>query len=84
LTGPGGLVDVVVTARSIAINLRRGGLLDTVKGSGLPIRDIRDIQREVEQICGGKPTPPRRSGQVVAAVKWVDGTVLDSVWKVER
>jgi citrate lyase subunit alpha/citrate CoA-transferase len=84
LTGPGELVDVIVTERGIAINPRRGDLLGAVKGKGLPVRDIRDIQREVEQICGGKPRPPRRSGQVVAAVKWVDGTVLDSVWKVER
>jgi len=84
LTGPGELVDVVVTERGIAINPRRGDLLAAVKGTGLPVREIRDVQREVEQICGGKPTPPRRGRQVVAAVKWVDGTVLDSVWKVER
>jgi citrate lyase subunit alpha/citrate CoA-transferase len=84
LTGPGELVDVIVTERGIAINPRRSDLLERVKGSDLPIRDIRDIQREVEQVCGGKPKPPRRGGQVVAVVKWVDGTVLDSVWNVER
>ena len=84
LTGPGELVDVVVTERGIAINPRRGDLREAVRGKGLPIREIREIQREVEQICGGRPRPPRRSDQVVAAVKWVDGTVLDSVWKVER
>jgi len=84
LTGPGELVDIIVTERGVAINPRRGDLLKAVKGKGLPIRDIRDIQREVEKICGGRPKSPRRSAQVVAAVKWVDGTVLDSVWKVER
>jgi citrate lyase subunit alpha/citrate CoA-transferase len=83
LTGPGELVDVVVTERGIAINPRRADLLDAVKGRGLPVRDIRDIQREVEGICGGKPRPPRRSDHVVAAVKWVDGTVLDSIWKID-
>jgi citrate lyase subunit alpha/citrate CoA-transferase len=84
LTGPGELIDVIVTERGISINPRRQDLLEAVKGKDLPIRDIRDIQREVYQFCGGKPKPPRRSGQVVAVVKWVDGTVLDSVWKVER
>jgi citrate lyase subunit alpha/citrate CoA-transferase len=84
LTGPGELIDAIVTERGIAINPRRSDLLERLKGSDLPIREIRDIQREVEQICGGKPKPPRRAGRVVAAVKWVDGTVLDSVWKVER
>ena len=84
LTGPGELIDVIVTERGIAINPRRRDLLDTVRGTALPIRDLRDIQREVEEICGGEPKPPRRSGHVVAAVKWVDGTLLDSVWKIER
>lgn len=84
LTGPGELIDVIVTERGIAVNPQRQDLLDAVRGKDLPIRSIRDIQREVEQICGGKPKSPRRSGHVVAAVKWVDGTVLDSVWKIQR
>jgi citrate lyase subunit alpha / citrate CoA-transferase len=84
LTGPGDLIDVIVTERGIAVNPKRRDLLEAVRGEDLPIRDIRDLQREVDQICGGKPKPPRRSDQVVAVVKWVDGTVLDSVWKVER
>ncbi|HSD50657.1 MAG TPA: citrate lyase subunit alpha, partial [Candidatus Methylomirabilis sp.] len=84
LTGPGDLIDVIVTERGIAINPRRIDLLEAVRGKDLPVRDIRDIQREVYQFCGGKPKPPRRSGQVVAVVKWVDGTLIDSVWKVER
>jgi len=84
LTGPGDLIDVVVTERGIAINPRRDDLREAVREKGLPIRDIRDIQREVEQICGGRPRPPQRSDQVVATVKWVDGTLLDSVWKAER
>ncbi|MGA9753482.1 MAG: citrate lyase subunit alpha [Acidobacteriota bacterium] len=84
LTGPGELIDVVVTERGIAINPRRHDLLEAVEGKGLPIRDIRDIQREVDQMCGGKPRPPRRGREAVAVVKWVDGTVVDSVWKVVR
>lgn len=84
LTGPGELIDVIVTERGIAINPRRRDLREAVQGKDLPVRDIRDIQREVDLICGGKPKPPRRSGQVVAVVKWVDGTLIDSVWKIER
>ncbi len=84
LTGPGELIDVIVTERGIAINPRRTDLLEAVRGSDLPIRDIREIQAEVHRICGGRPRPPQRSGQVVAVVKWVDGTLLDSVWKIER
>jgi len=82
LTGPGELVDVVVTERGIAINPRRRDLLDAVKGSRLPIRPIEDIQREVEKICGGKPQKARLTDKPVAVVKWVDGTVIDTAWQV--
>ncbi len=83
LTGPGELIDVVVTERGIAINPRRQDLIDAVKGSGLPIRSIEDIKAEVERICGGKPARPKRGDRPVAIVKWVDGTVLDTVWNIE-
>jgi citrate lyase subunit alpha/citrate CoA-transferase len=82
LTGPGELIDVVVTERGIAINPRRQDLLDAVKGSSLPIRPIEEIKVEVEHICGGKPARPKLGERPVAIVKWVDGTVLDTVWQV--
>lgn len=82
LCGPGELIDVVVTERGIAINPRRQDLMDAVKGSKLPIRPLREIKAEVERICGGKPRQPTRGDRPVAIVKWVDGTVLDSVWQV--
>lgn len=83
LTGPGELIDVVATERGLCINPRRKDLLDAVKESGLPIKDIRELQKEVDDICGGKPNPPKRSDEPVAVVKWVDGTVIDSVWKIK-
>ena len=82
LCGPGELIDVVVTERGIAINPRRQDLMDAVKGSKLPIRPLPEIKAEVERICGGKPQQPARGDRPVAIVKWVDGTVLDSVWQV--
>jgi len=82
LVGPGELIDVVATERGIAINPRRRDLLDRVRGSGLPIRPIEEIKEEVERICGGKAQRPRLSDRPVAVVKWVDGTVLDTVWQL--
>jgi citrate lyase subunit alpha / citrate CoA-transferase len=81
-TGPGELIDVVVTERGIAINPLRQDLIDAVKGSKLPIRPIQDIKAEVERICGGRPQRPKPGERPVAIVKWVDGTVLDTVWQV--
>jgi citrate lyase subunit alpha/citrate CoA-transferase len=83
ITGPGELIDVVATERGIAVNPRRQDLLDALRGSDLPLRPIEEIQAEVERICGGKPRKPRLTDRPVAAIKWVDGTVIDTGWQVE-
>ncbi len=82
LCGPGELIDVVVTERGIAINPRRKDLIDALKDSRLPIRPIEDIKSEVERICGGKPAKPEFEDRIVAAIKWVDGTVIDCVRQI--
>jgi len=84
LTGPGELIDVVATERGIAVNPRRKDLIDALAGSDLPIRPIREIKDEVEAICGGAPRKPRLLDRPVAVVKWVDGTLLDTVWQVSE
>ena len=81
LTGPGELIDVVATERGIAINPRRKDLLDAVKGSSLPIRTLEEIKNDVEKMCG-VPQKPVLTDEPVAVIKWVDGTVIDTVWKV--
>ena len=81
LAGPGELIDVVVTERGIAINPRRQDLLDAVRGSKLPIRPLQDLKREVEGICGGVPRRPELRNDPVAVVKWVDESVLDTIWR---
>lgn len=82
LCGPGELIDVIVTERGIAINPLRQDLIDATRHSSLPIRSLPEIQAEVEDICGGKPDKPQLGPKIVAVVKWVDGTVLDSIYQV--
>jgi citrate lyase subunit alpha/citrate CoA-transferase len=82
ITGPGEMIDVIATERGIAINPRRQDLLERLKNSSLPIRPLEEIKAEVEQICGGKPQKPHLTDEPVAVVKWVDGTVLDTIWKL--
>jgi citrate lyase subunit alpha/citrate CoA-transferase len=81
LCGPGELIDVVVTERGIAVNPRRSDLLEAVKGSDLPLRPIEEIKEELDRVCG-VPERPARNDEVVSVVKWVDGTLLDSVYRV--
>ena len=83
ITGPGELVDVVITERGIAVNPRRDDLLKALEGSDLPLRTIAEIRDEVQGIVGGRPARPRLTEQPVAVIKWVDGSVIDTVWRVE-
>ena len=81
LCGPGELIDVIVTERGIAVNPLRTDLLEKLKGSDLPLRSINELKDEAEKICG-KPEKAHFDDQIIAVVKWVDGTVLDVVKKV--
>jgi citrate lyase subunit alpha/citrate CoA-transferase len=82
LCGPGELIDVIITERGIAINPLRPDLIESVRGSGLPIKTIRELKDEAEKICG-VPQKPEFEEKIVAAVKWVDGTVIDVVRKIK-
>ena len=85
LCGPGELIDVIITERGIAINPKRKDLIKAVKNSSLPIKTIQEIKKEVDEICGGTPSKPKvNKDKVVAVIKWVDGTVLDSVFQIEK
>jgi citrate lyase subunit alpha / citrate CoA-transferase len=81
LCGPGELIDVIVTERGIAINPLRTDLIEKMKNSVLPIKTIKELKDEAEAICG-VPDKPNLGDEVVAVVKWVDGTVLDAVRRV--
>ncbi len=83
LCGPGELIDVIITERGIAINPLRQDLIDSVKDSGLPVKTIAGLREEAEKICG-KPSKPEFEDEIVAAIKWVDGTVIDVVRKIKK
>jgi len=82
LCGPGEMIDVIVTERGIAINPIRQDLLERVRESGLPLKTIAELKEEAEAICG-KPEKVKFDDEIVAAVKWVDGTVIDVIRKIK-
>ena len=43
----------------------------------------KELKEEAERICG-KAAKPKLSDEIVAVVKWVDGTIIDSIRKVEK
>ncbi|MCU0691084.1 MAG: hypothetical protein MUF54_06770 [Polyangiaceae bacterium] len=79
MCGPGELIDVIATERGIAINPRRTDLLEAARRCTVPIRPLQELKDDVDRITGGPPDPPQLGDKIVAAVKWVDGTVIDSV-----
>ena len=84
MVGPGELIDVIVTERGIAINPMRKDLIKATKKSGLPIRKIEEIKEEVDDMVGAPLGRPEFTDEVVGVVKWVDGTIIDSIFKVNE
>ena len=84
LVGPGELIDVIVTERGIAINPKREDLIKATRRSGLPIRKIEEIKEEVDDLVGAPLEKPIFTDEVVGVVKWVDGTIIDSIFKVKN
>jgi citrate lyase subunit alpha/citrate CoA-transferase len=82
ICGPGELIDVVITERGIAINPLRPDLIDSAKAGGLAVKTLEELKEEAERICG-IPEKPHFKDKIVAAVKWVDGTVIDVVRQVQ-
>jgi len=82
ICGPGELIDVIVTERGIAINPLRKDLIEAAKKSNLPIKTIQELKNEAEAICG-KPEKPNLGEKIIAAIKWVDGTIIDCVREVK-
>lgn len=83
LVGPGELIDVIITERGIAINPLRKDLIAATLDSGLPIRPIEEIKAEVDDLVGGPAEKPEFTNEPIGIVKWVDGTVIDTIFKVK-
>ncbi len=82
VTTPGEVIDVIVTERGIAVNPRRDDLKDRFAAAGLPVRSLEEIKAEVERLI--RPArKPVFGDEIVAAIEWRDGTVIDVVRKVE-
>lgn len=79
---PGETVDAIVTERGIAVNPRREDLAAAALAAGLPVKDIRELKAEIEKITG-IPDEVRFTDDVVGIVEYRDGTIIDSIRRVE-
>lgn len=80
ITTPGSDIDVLVTERGIAINPKRTDLLEKVKDSKLNIVPIKELLN-IAYSYTGVPEEPKKGTEVVGAVEYRDGTIIDYIYK---
>ena len=68
----------------IAINPHRKDLLEATENSHLTLLSIKELKEDAESSCGETPETPEFEDDIVAIIEWIDGTVLDSIWKVRN
>src|SRR5512139_236022 len=67
ITTPGETVDAVVTERGVAVHDRHPDLRAELLRRRIPVKDIRELQREIEQVTG-TPRPLELDDEVVALI----------------
>ncbi|MBA3043597.1 citrate lyase subunit alpha, partial [archaeon] len=81
ITTPGSVVDAVVTNEGIAINPERKDILEKVKGK-INLISIEEL-KDMAYAQTGKPELLNFGDEIVAEIKWIDGSVLDRVYRVK-
>jgi len=80
---PGESIDVLVTERGICVNPERADLKANLEASGIQVKDIEDLAREVESITG-KAKPIEITDRIVGVVEYRDGTIIDVIHQVKE
>lgn len=88
-TTPGEVIDVVVTEEYTAVNpasrsTYKDALLANGKAAGLKMVSIEELHQksiDAAMAFGSIPPTPEATGEVVHAIEWRDGTLLDVIRK---
>jgi citrate lyase subunit alpha / citrate CoA-transferase len=82
---PGEMIGAVITERGVAVNPKhRNGpaILERLKGSRIPQMSIEEMHAIGRKLCGTPEAATLDRSRPVAVVKWVDGTVIDTIYRV--
>ena len=79
---PGDTVDVLVTQAGVAVNPKRGDLIERLRAAKLPLVSIESLRELAERQCG-VPRPAALSDRVVGRVLYRDGKVIDTIYGVQ-
>ncbi|RPH34223.1 MAG: citrate lyase subunit alpha [Bacteroidales bacterium] len=80
---PGESIDVLVTERGICVNPNNKDLELRLRKAGLNIRDIHDLEIEVDGITG-IPEKIQFTDKIVGIVEYRDGTIIDVIRQVKE
>ncbi|MCP4215516.1 MAG: citrate lyase subunit alpha [bacterium] len=80
---PGESVDLVVTERGVCVNPNHKGLEEKLRKAGIKIKNIHDLEREVEGITG-PPKPIKFTDKTVGLIEYRDGTIIDVIKQVDH
>ncbi len=83
ITTPGDTVDIVVTERGIAINPKRKDLIEKLKDSTLNFKKIEHLIKTAQNITGA-PKPLEKGEKVVGLVRYLDGSIIDTIYEKKR
>ncbi|MDO9628924.1 MAG: citrate lyase subunit alpha [Acholeplasmataceae bacterium] len=81
ITTPGETIDCLVTERGIAINPKRVDLLEKLKHSKLNIVAMEDLLKKALDITG-IPQKRNHSNRIIGVVRYRDGSIIDSIYKI--
>ena len=48
------------------------------------LEGLEEIKEEVDSLVGAPLDKPEFTNDIVGVIKWVDGTVIDSIFKVKQ
>ena len=80
---PGSSIDILVTDHGIAVNPARPELKQQLESAGIQIVSIQSL-RERAELLTGKPDPIEFTDNVVAVVRYRDGSIIDVVHQVKE
>ncbi|MEI7525369.1 MAG: citrate lyase subunit alpha [Mariniphaga sp.] len=80
---PGETVHVLVTERGICVNPLYKELEENLRRAGLNIKEIHDLEIEVDTITG-IPGPLEYTDKIVGIVEYRDGTIIDVIHQLKE
>ena len=91
ITSPGELIDVIVTEKGFAVNTdtvreevrqRNEDMADICRKADLPVHTIEELRRMA--LKEGEDMEAKTGDEIIALIKYIDGTILDKVMSVKE